>query len=259
MSLKITMLGCGSSAGVPFIGCNCAVCTSDDPKNKRTRVSLMVETGGKYLLIDSSPDLRQQALRAKLDRVDAVIYTHDHADHANGLDELRSFNYLQQGAIPIYGDAHTLKMIKQRFDYAFLPKPENLWYRPCLIPHATVDKAVGSFDLMGQEIRYYELGHGKAKTYGYRIGNFAYSTDCDYIPEASFAALEGLDVWIVDCLRYTTSYSHAHLEMTLGWIERVKPKRAILTHMSHDFDYHTLKASLPDGVEPGYDGMVIQL
>lgn len=259
MRVKVTVLGCGSSAGVPMIACKCPQCLSVDPKNKRTRVSLLIEVNGKNILIDSSPDLRQQSLRHGIDHIDAVIYTHDHADHTNGLDELRSFNHLRQDVIPIYGDAHTIEVLQKRFHYAFLPKPENLWYRPCLVPNPIVDKAVGSFTLFDTEIQYFELGHGKAKTYGYRIGNFAYSTDCDHIPETSYAALEGLDAWIVDCLRYTPSYSHAHLDMTLGWIERVKPKRAILTHMSHDFDYHILKASLPAGIEPGYDGLELQL
>jgi phosphoribosyl 1,2-cyclic phosphate phosphodiesterase len=255
----ITVLGCGSSAGVPLIGCDCEVCTGKDPKNNRTRVSVLVEVGEKNLLIDSSPDLRQQALRENITRVDAVLYTHDHADHTNGLDELRSFNYLSQGIIPIFGDERTIELLKKRFHYAFLPKPDNLWYRPCLEPHVFVDKPVGDFLLSGQEITYIQLGHGKSKTYGYRIGNFAYCTDCDSLSDEAFSALEGLDLWIVDCLRKTPSHSHAHLDLTLSWIDRAKPKRAVLTHMAHDLDYHSLKASLPEAVEPGYDGLQITL
>lgn len=257
--MRVTVLGCGSSAGVPLIGCDCPVCTSGDPKNSRTRVSLMVETGGRNILIDSSPDLRQQALREGIRQVDAVIYTHDHADHTAGLDELRSFNYLAQDVIPVYGNQQTIETLQKRFSYAFLPKPDNLWYRPSLEPHIFVDKPVGSFNVLGQEIGYIQLGHGKSKTYGYRIGNFAYCTDCDWISNESMEALQGLDTWIVDCLRPSTSHSHAHLELTLEWISRAKPKRAILTHMAHDFDYHTLKASLPDGIEPGYDGLIVEL
>ena len=259
MNMKVTMLGCGSSAGVPFIGCTCAVCTSNDPKNKRTRVSVLVEINGKNILIDSSPDLRWQALREGITRIDAVLYTHDHADHTHGIDELRSFNYLSQDVIPLYGDEKTLSALRQRFAYAFLPKPENQWFRPSLATHVVVDKAVGNFSLFGEEIRYFELGHGKSKTVGYRIGNFAYCTDCDGISDESFAQLEGLDVWIVDCLSDKPSYSHAHLGLTLEWVKRAKPKRAILTHMNHDFDYQTLKASLPEGVEPGYDALGFEL
>lgn len=257
--MKVTILGCGSSAGVPLIGCDCGICTGGNPKNNRTRVSVLVETGGKNILIDSSPDLRQQALREKINRIDVVLYTHNHADHTNGLDELRTFNYLSGESIPVYGDSHTLKSLEKRFHYAFLEKPDNAWYRPSLVPNVVVDKPVGSFSAAGVEIGYYELGHGKSKTYGYRIGNFAYSTDCDHISDEAFEALKGLDVWIVDCLRYEPSYSHAHLDLTLSWIARARPKRAILTHMNHEMDYQTLKASLPDGIEPGYDGLKLEL
>lgn len=257
--MKITMLGCGSSAGVPFIACDCPVCTSKDPKNQRMRVSLLIEANGKSILIDSSPDLRHQALAFNIRRIDAVVYTHDHADHVNGIDDLRSFNYLSKEAIPVFGDEKTLKSIESRFPYAFLEKPDNLWYRPCLVPHPFEDKAVGNFSVMGVDFSYFELGHGKVKSFGYRIGNFVYSTDCDVIPEAAFEVISGVDTWIVDCLRYSPSYSHADLNMTLGWVKRAKPRRAILTHMNHDFDYDTLKAELPAGVEPGYDGLVIEL
>lgn len=259
MTMKITMLGCGSSAGVPFIGCYCNVCTSNNPKNKRTRVSVFAETEGKNILIDTCPDLRQQVLREGITRIDAVLYTHDHADHTHGIDELRSFNYLSKEVIPVYGDKSTLDFIQSRFPYAFLPKPENLWYRPCLTPHVTVDKTVGEFEVFGIKISYFEQGHGKSKSLGYRIGNFAYSTDTDALDEHAFDALKGIDTWIVDCLRYSPSYSHSHLEMTLEWIARVKPKRAILTHMNHEFDYDILKAQLPNGVEPGYDGLTFEL
>lgn len=258
MSLKVTMLGCGSSAGVPFIACKCTVCTSDNPKNKRTRVSLLIEKEGKNILIDSSPDLRQQALRENIERIDAVLYTHEHADHVMGLDELRSFNHLSGESLPVYGDVNTLMSLKTRFAYAFMEKPENLWYRPSLIPHPFEDKPVGKISPAGQEITYFSLGHGRVKTFGYRIDNFAYSTDCDSIPEEAFEALSGVDTWIVDCLRYTPSYSHAHLDMTLAWVEKLKPRRTILTHMNHEMDYDRLCKELPQGVEPGYDGLVVE-
>ncbi len=254
--MKVTLLGCGNSGGTPLIGCDCKVCLSDDPKNKRTRASLAVEIHGKTILIDSSPDLRQQALTNRIRRIDAVLYTHAHADHANGLDDLRSFNYLVDNPIPIYGNADTLEELQRRFPYAFLPKP-TIWYRPCLTPHVFSDAPVQALKVGDIPVTLFTQMHGKIITIGYRIGTMAYSTDVDAIPEASFAALEGLDVWFVDCLKYAESYSHACLEQALRWIERVKPKLAVLTHMAHDFDYETLRKSLPNNVVPGYDGLCL--
>lgn len=257
--MRVTMLGCGASTGVPVIGCDCPVCISGNPKNKRTRVSIYIEINGVNLLIDSSPDLRQQALRHNIRKVDAVIYTHDHADHTNGLDDLRSFNMLTGEAVQIYSNAGTLDLIKQRFPYAFLPMAEKIWYRPYLIANLLPDKPIHQFNISGIPITLFEQLHGKVKTLGYRIGNFTYSTDTDGLEESAFEALAGTEIWIVDCLRYTKSYTHSHLERTLGWIERVKPRLAILTHMAHEFDYDTLAAELPPGVVSGYDGMVIEL
>jgi len=257
--MRVTMLGCGSSMGVPEIGCGCAVCTSADRRNNRTRVSVLVETNGKNLLIDTSPDLRQQALRHNLRQVDAVLYTHDHADHTNGLDDLRSFNNLSGNSMPIYGDAKTIDMLQRRFPYAFMPKPEKIWFRPSIIANTLPEIDAGELKIDDVSICYFKQIHGKIKTLGYRIGNFAYSTDTDGLPESTFKALEGVEVWVVDCLRYTESYTHSNLARTLSWIERVKPRLAILTHMAHEFDYVTLSKELPAGVEPGYDGMVIQL
>ena len=257
--MRVTVLGCGSSSGVPEIGCGCPVCTSPDPKNKRTRVSVFIEADGANLLIDSSPDLRQQLLREGIKQIDAVLYTHDHADHTNGLDDLRAFNKLSGNSLPAYGTADTLESIQERFSYAFQPKPEKIWYRPCLSPHVLPDSAAHTHKICGVSVVSFEQIHGKINTLGYRIGNFAYSTDCNEMPETAFEALKGIDVWIVDCLRYTDSYTHSNLKRTLGWIERVKPRLAILTHMAHDFDYNALLEELPAGVVPGYDGMVIEL
>jgi phosphoribosyl 1,2-cyclic phosphate phosphodiesterase len=256
--MKVTVLGCGSSSGVPMIGCDCSVCTSGNPKNKRSRVSVLIEINGKNLLIDTSPDLRQQALSHGVKRVDAVLYTHGHADHTHGLDDLRSFNYLSNEAIPIYGDSNTLESLLERFRYAFKEKP-SVWFRPCLISNLLPDTDVHTFDLFGISITLFKQLHGKITSLGYRIGNFAYSTDTDGLPESAFSALIGVETWVVDCLRYTTSQTHSNLNMTMEWIKRVKPHRAILTHMGHEFDYETLKSELPSGVEPAYDGMQIQL
>ena len=216
-----------------------------------------MEAKGKTLLIDTSPDLRQQALRAGIARIDAVLYTHDHADHTGGIDDLRAFNVRADAAIPVYGSAETLNLLKSRYSYAFLEKPP-VWYRPCLLAHAFPAGPVFDYEVQGVTFTAFEQQHGKIKTYGYRFGDFVYSTDVDALSETAFAALQGVDTWIVDCLRYGTSYTHAHLERTLEWIARVKPRMAILTHMAHDFDYQTLLRELPAGVVPGYDGIVLQ-
>ncbi len=259
--MRITVLGCGSSGGVPLVGCPCAVCQSSNAKNKRTRVSILVETQGRKLLIDTSPDLRQQCLRHNLCSVDAILYTHAHADHCHGIDDVRSLNYHRNAAIPIYGDPATLVEIRQRFPYIFKPRAENYgWYKPALIPQEICsDGAIQVLTVEGIEILAFPQWHGDSLTLGFRIGGFAYSTDVNRLPEMSLEVLKGLKVWLVDCLRYQPSPTHAHLEMTLGWIQSVRPERAILTHLAHEMDYDTLAAQLPDGVEPAFDGMDIHV
>lgn len=260
--MKITVLGCGSSGGVPLVGCHCAVCTSSNLKNHRTRVSVLVETRGKRILIDSSPDLREQCLRNNLMSIDAILYTHAHADHTHGIDDLRSLNYHKNGAIDLYADPSTLQELRQRFPYVFKPHvPGHGWYKPSLVPHEIcMDTGVSRFIILEDiEITAFSQWHGNNPSLGFRIGNFAYSTDVNRFTRESLQVLGGLDVWLVDCLRPHPSPTHAHLEMTLGWIEDVKPKRAILTHMGHEFDYDTLKSELPSNVEPAFDGMVIEL
>ena len=257
--MRVTMLGCGHSGGVPLIGCDCAICTSKNPKNTRKRVSILIEVNNINILVDTSPDLHQQALDNNIRRIDAVLYTHDHADHTHGIDELRSFNYLSGKEIPVFSNESTLNLLKQRFSYVFKEKPENLWFRPCLMPHVISGGEVANFGVLGVPVTAFRQGHGKGETLGFRIGDFAYSTDVDFIPETSFEALAGVKFWIVDCLRYTKSYSHSNLEQTLQWIARVKPERAVLTHMSHEVDYDELKAQLPPHIEPGYDGLTLDI
>jgi len=255
----VIILGCGSSSGVPEIGCFCAVCTSKNTRNKRSRVSVFIEENGANLLIDSSPDFRQQALQNNILRVDAVLYTHDHADHTNGLDDLRAFNKLSGNSLPVFGDAETLGTIQERFPYAFQPKPDKIWYRPSLVPNILPDEPIHQTNILGVPVTAFQQTHGKVTTLGYRIKNFAYSTDTNEMPETAFESLAGVEVWVVDCLRYTESYTHSNLKRTLGWIERVKPRLAVLTHMAHEFDYDALSGELPVGVVPGYDGMVVEL
>jgi phosphoribosyl 1,2-cyclic phosphate phosphodiesterase len=257
MSITITMLGCGSSSGTPIVGCDCAVCRSDHPRNKRLRVSVLVETEGKRLLIDTSPDLREQSIRFGIQTIDAVLYTHDHADHTHGIDEVRQFNVKKGDSINAYADAHTLECLKSRFPYVFQGKPEKVWYRPALNGIVIPTEPTADFLAEGVRVTPILQKHANSPTLGFRIGNFAYCTDVREFPEASFAQLEGLDVWIVDCLRYTPSYTHSQLDITLGWISKLKPKLAVLTHMAHDFDYEHLSTELPTGVVPGHDGLVL--
>jgi phosphoribosyl 1,2-cyclic phosphate phosphodiesterase len=258
MDNHIIILGCGASAGVPLIGCQCKVCQSGNPKNKRTRVSLYVQIDGIRFLIDTSPDLRQQCLSNNIRSVDAILYTHAHADHVHGIDDTRPFNHHNNAPIPIYTDINTYQEIETRFPFAFKePIPEYGWFRPCLQPN--IIKRDDQFAIQGLDIRSFKQMHGQGTTLGFRFGNIAYSTDVNAFPETSEKHLYDLDLWIVDCLRYEKAPTHAHLDLTLEWITKYKPKRAILTHMSHDFEYDKLMQALPENVEPAYDGMQIAL
>lgn len=253
--MRITILGCGPSGGVPLVGCDCRVCRSPNPRNRRTRPSIMVEEGDTRVLVDTSPDLRGQMLAAGVSRFDAVLFTHDHADHTHGIDDLRSVNHHRGAALDVFGDAATLRAIRQSFGYAFTTNaPGSAWCRPHLDAH----EISGPFRVGGIEVTPFEQGHGDGSTLGYRFGAAAYSTDTDALSEAAFAALEGVAVWVVDCLRPEPSARHSYLAQTLEWIARVRPGRAILTHMNHLLDYGELAASLPEGVEPAYDGLVVE-
>ena len=251
--MKVIVLGCGTSSGVPVIGCDCAVCRSTDPRNRRRRVSVLVESGGTRLLIDTPPDLHAQLVDAEVAHLDAVLYTHGHADHVHGIDDLRSINFHTGRALDAYGSAATLAAIKGRFAYAFEPMGTRGWAKPSLNPVAVE----GPFEAAGVEVTPFPQEHGRSITTGYRIGAMAYSTDVKVLPEEAFAALEGVKLWVVDCLGYREHPTHAHLEITLEWIARVRPALAVLTHMSHQFDYERLQAALPAGVVPGHDGLVI--
>jgi len=256
--MKVTLLGCGPSGGVPLVGCQCSVCQSEQPYNKRLRASIFIETEQARLLIDSSPDLRQQMLANGLTQADALLYTHGHADHTHGVDDLRAINYHRNAPLPIYGTAEFIEEFQMRFSYAFGTKPPWAgWTRPNLLPN--VIEEYGEISINGLCVSHFLQCHGKGKSLGYRIGNFAYSTDVDNFPEQSLQLLESLDVWVVDCLRTQPAPTHAHLERSLAWIAQLKPKRAILTHMSHDLDYDSLRSMLPPHIEPAYDGMVIEL
>ena len=258
--MKVTVLGCGGSGGVPLAdgtpGGYWGDCDPSNPKNRRRRVSILVESADATILIDASPDLRVQLLDAAVPRLDAVLITHAHADHCHGLDELRSMIRRERTPIPTYMSPETRDILTQRFGYVFTSScdPENLY--PPMLEDRSLD---GAFTLGATAVTPFVQGHGKENTLGFRIGDMAYSTDVVSLDDDAFAALEGLELWIVDCLRERPHPTHAHLALTLEWIARAKPKRAVLTHMNQEADYETLRALCPPGVEPGYDGLVIEV
>jgi len=254
--MRVTVLGCGASTGVPAIGPNWGRCDPADPRNRRRRVSALVEIGDVVILIDTSPDLREQLIDARVSRLDAVVVTHAHADHLHGIDDLRSVNRLMQRAIPLFADAKTLAEIRCRFGYVLEPIAEpGRYHKPTLEPH----EIRGLFEIAGIPIVPFVQDHGFSTTLGLRIGGFAYSTDVTELDDAAFAAIEGVELWVVDCLRREPHPTHSHLAKTLSWIARIGPRRAVLTHMDQSLDYRELSAELPSGVEPGRDGLVIEL
>jgi phosphoribosyl 1,2-cyclic phosphate phosphodiesterase len=253
--MKVTILGCGPSIGVPAVGGNWGVCDPDEPRNRRCRSSILVEHDGAILMVDTTPDCRAQLLAANVSRLDAVLYTHAHADHCHGIDDLRSVNMSMKADLPAYGSAETLASLDRRFGYVFEAlRPDKGYYKPKLMPHI-ID---GPFAVGSVSIVPFEQNHGFSRTLGFRFGSMAYSTDFVELDDAAFDALEGIDTWIVDCFRRSPHPTHTHLERTLAYIKRLKPSRAVLTHMGSDMDYATLCAELPAGVEPGYDGMVVE-
>jgi len=254
--VKITVLGCGASTGVPAIGPNWGDCDPSDPRNRRRRCSLLVEVGAVALLIDTSPDLREQLVDARMRRLDAVLLTHAHADHLHGIDDIRQLNRLMKAAIPLWADARTLAEISRRFGYVLeAPDKPGHFYKPTLEAH----EITGPFAVAGVGVVPFAQDHGYSTTLGFRIGAMAYSTDVTELDATAFTALAGIELWIVDCMRRTPHPTHSHLAKTLGWIARVGPRRAVLTHMDQSLDYKTLAAELPGGVEPGYDGLAIEL
>jgi len=254
--MKATLLGCGASWGVPAIGPNWGRCDPGDPRNRRRRGSLLVESRGARLLIDTSPDLREQLLDAGVAGLEAVLLTHAHADHLHGIDDIRMINRLIKRPLPLYADAATLAELRTRFGYVLRPVAEGgPFYKPTLEPH----EITGKFAAAGLAIVPFAQDHGYSTTLGFRIGALAYSTDVTELDDDAFAALAGVEVWIVDCLRREAHPTHSHLAKTLGWIERLRPRRAVLTHMDQSLDYRELAAELPPGVEPGCDGLVIEL
>jgi phosphoribosyl 1,2-cyclic phosphate phosphodiesterase len=255
--VEVTFLGTGTSMGVPMIGCTCTVCQSTDPRDNRSRPSILVRlASGATILVDTSSDLRAQALRFKMTRIDAVLYTHSHADHILGLDELRRFNTLQQGPIPLYGDERTLTDLRRIFSYAFRTTREpGHEYVPQLVPF-TLD---GPICVAGAEVLPVPVTHGARTILGFRFGRFAYLTDCCAIPDASWPLLEGLDVVVVDALRERPHASHFCLDQAVEAATRIGAGRTFFTHMAHDLGHAATCARLPDGMALAHDGLTLQI
>ncbi len=249
-----TVLGCGSSSGCPVIGCTCSVCQSTHPKNIRSRCSAHVVVDGLSLIIDTGPDFRQQALRENIAKVDAVLYTHPHADHLNGIDDLRAFCFRQEAAIPVYGNHFSLDNIVSRFDYAF-GEVNQFWNRPVL---TAKPQDCGQFDVAGVQVNMLDVPHGRWRCAAYRIGNVAWLTDLNFISEEVISQLQGLDYLFLDCLMDNAYPSHLSVDQSFYFAKRIAAKQTYLIHMTHTLGYEELGLRCPDNVAVAYDGLQIQ-
>ena len=253
MKATITVLGSGTSMGVPTIGCDCQVCTSPDAHDRRTRPSILIAYAGHFVLIDSTPDFREQALREKIRRIDAVLYTHGHADHILGLDDLRPLTFKREQKLPLYADEQTARIIERMFAYVF--DPESTYSTR---PQVTLHRLNGTLELFGAKFQPVKVFHGDSEVTGYRFGAAAYLTDFSSIPEPSMAALQDLDVLFLDALRRRPHPTHSSLEESLQIVERLKPRRAFFVHMSHDLAHEETNRLLPMNVRLAHDGLKLE-
>ena len=252
---KITVLGSGTSVGVPTIGCHCDVCTSQDARDKRLRPSILVCFEDRNVLIDTTPDLRTQALRARIDHLDAVIFTHSHADHLMGLDDVRPFNFRQKGQIPIFASPETMAAIQRCFQYIF-----DNGKKESNVPKLDARVLDGAaFDVFGMEFMPIPILHGSQTIYGFRFGRAAYLTDHSEIPESSMEMLKGLDVLFLDALRYKPHPTHSTVERSIRTVDQLAPHRAFFTHICHDLGHQRAESMLPPHIRLAYDGLEIQV
>ncbi len=253
MKATLTVLGSGTSMGVPTIGCTCAVCHSTDPHDRRTRPSVLIEYAGKVVLIDTTPDFREQAIREGITKIDAVLYTHSHADHILGIDDLRPLSYHRDGKIPLYARAEAADYIRNMFRYIF-----DADYKFGGLARLELKPVDGPFDLFGAKVEPISVIHGDTEIYGFRLGSAAYLTDFSEIPEESFSRLQNLDVLFLDGLRYKPHPTHSTVENSLRIADRLKAKRVFFTHICHDLPHETTNATLPPHVRLSYDGMKLE-
>lgn len=252
--MRVTFLGSGTSGGVPVVNCDCSVCRSLHPKNKRLRSSVLLEINDLHILVDTSPDLRQQLLRTPVPRIDAVLYTHAHADHIFGLDELRRFNWLQKERIPAYAHTDAADKILEVFDYAFGEGP----LRPG-VPNLSMTVVDEPFEVQGVTFQPLPIMHGKQEIYGFRLQDFAYCTDLNHIPETTYPLLEGLDVLVLDALREKPHATHFSLEQAIAEAKKIKARKTYFTHISHILDHEVHGQTLPANCAFAYDGLVLEL
>lgn len=253
-SLQLTVLGSGTSMGVPTLGCHCEVCASLDPHDKRTRPSVLLAYGGHNVVIDTTPDFRAQAMRERIDRLDAVIYTHSHADHILGLDDIRPYNLKQGGVVPIYASTATQVTLRRQFAYVFDEAPTE-----SSVPAVELRPIDGPFELFGLKIVPVPAMHGPHPVLGFRFGKAAYLTDFSAVPETSKKLLQGLDDFILDALRYTVHPMHSNVEQSLALVKELKPMRAWFTHICHDLGHEAANAKLPPNVRLAYDGLKFEV
>jgi phosphoribosyl 1,2-cyclic phosphate phosphodiesterase len=254
-SITITVLGSGTSSGVPTIGCTCEVCHSPDPRDRRLRPSILIRYGGYNIVVDTSPDFRAQVLRARLAKLDAILYTHAHADHILGLDDVRPFNYHQKALIPVFATQETLDVIQRVFRYAFDSEPSQ-----SSVPKLDMRVLTGDpFELFGLEFTPIRLCHGKGTVLGFRFGRAAYLTDHSEIPQESREKLGDLDVLFLDALRHRPHPTHTTVENAVRLVEELKPKRAFFTHMCHDLSHERTEATLPPHIRLAYDGLELEV
>ena len=252
--MKVTLLGTGTSTGVPVIGCGCSVCASDDPRDKRTRVSALLSWGGRNVVIDTGPDFRAQMLRHQVRHLDAVLYTHSHADHLNGLDDVRCYCFGDNGPMPVYGEKATLDRLSLVFDYAFHERAEG-----GSVPRLELREVAGDFELFGRSVEPLRVWHGSTAVVAYRLGRFAYATDCNRITDDTLERLIGVDVLVLDALRQRPHSTHFSIPESIEIARRVGARQTYFVHMTHDIRHAETNGTLPDGIDLAFDGLTFDI